>query len=142
MALTQRQAACFEKNTQFLNEVAAALLPIAAAMLKQSMVIKGTQAGDPVAVAFADKVGLIANQILAEQGINLQAPSLIPVTAQAASSTAMKYLVQQMLLRPTWTLTPDQWAADEAGAFAAIQTHMAALLTELTAIPTIPTPEE
>lgn len=139
MALTQRQAACFEKNTQFLNEVAAALLPIAATMLKQSMLIRGTQTGNPVAMAFAEKVGLIANQILSEQGINLASPSLIP-TAQAAagSSTAMKYLVQQMLLRPDWTLTPDEWAADEAGAFAAIQTHMAALLTELTAIPTIP----
>lgn len=139
MALTQRQAACFEKNTQFLNEVAAALLPIAATMLKQSMLIRGTQTGNPVAMAFAEKVGLIANQILSEQGINLASPSLIP-TAQAAagSSTAMKYLVQQMLLRPDWTLTPDEWAADEAGAFAAIQTHMAALLTDLTAIPTIP----
>ena len=27
MALTQRQMACFESNRQFLNEVAAALLP-------------------------------------------------------------------------------------------------------------------
>lgn len=136
MSLTQRQAACFEKNTQFLNEVAAALLPIAATMLKQSMLIRGTQGDNPVAVAFAEKVGLIANQILSEQGINLSSPSLIPtVSAATSSSTAMKYLVQQMLLRPSWTLTPDEWAADEAGAFAAIQQHMAALLAELTAIP-------
>ena len=138
MALTQRQMACFERNPQFLNEVAAALLPIAATMLKQSMAVRAQAGGDAMALAMADKVGLIANQILAEQGINLSAPSLIPNAAATSGSTAMKYLVQQMLMSPGWTLTPDAWAADEATAFATIQAAMGSLLAALTAIPTIP----
>lgn len=134
MALTQRQMACFEKNSQFLNEVAAALLPIAAEMKKQALVITSNPQSSETEQTFAATWGRIADQILAEQGVNLAALGV--GSAQATGgSVGMKYLIQQMLMSPAWTLTPDQWATNEATARTTIQAAMAALLAELTAIP-------
>ncbi len=135
MALTQREIACFENNKQFLNEVAAALLPIAAAMLKGAMVVLSNPASTEVEQAFAAIHKQLAGQILKEQGINIDALGLGGAAAATGGSMGMKYLVQQLLLLPDWALSPDEWAADEATARAAIQVGMAALLTELTAIP-------
>ena len=138
MALTQRQIACFEKNTQFLNEVAAALLPLASDMIRQAMVVENNEAATAVERTFAAIRKQIANQILTEQGINIQGGSMAyptPGGVATSGSTAMKYLVQQMLLLPDWTLTPDQWAADEVLARATITTAMASLVQGLTAIP-------
>lgn len=137
MALTQRQIACFEKNTQFLNEVASALLPLASDMIRQAMVVENDENATPVERTFAGIRKQIANQILGEQGINIQGQVPLVLGGQQATggSTAMKYLVQQMLLLPTWTLTPDQWAADEALARTTITTAMTALIQGLTAIP-------
>ena len=135
MALTQRQMACFENNSQFRNEVAAALLPIAAEMKKQALVVRSTPESTEVQQAFAAIWERIADQILAEQGINATGAGGSFSAATAAGSTGMKYLVQQMLLADGWTLTPDQWAANETAARAAIQTAMATLLADLTAIP-------
>ena len=86
--------------------------------------------------AFAAARKRIAEQILNEQGITVQVQTN-PFTSAVATngSNAMKYLVQQMLLMPTWELTPDQWAEDEAAARATIQASMAALLESLTAVP-------
>lgn len=139
MSLTQRQINCFERNSQFLTEVAAALLVIAADMMKDSLVVLNTPESSEVERTFAGIRQRIANQILSEQGINVQAVSMTGVAlgggTATGGSTAMKYLVQQMLLQPTWTLTPDAWAADEMGARATIQFAMAALVEGLTAIP-------
>lgn len=139
MALTQRQIACFEKNTQFLNEVASALLPIASDMIRQALVVENNENATAVDRTFAAIRKQIANQILTEQGINIQGgasnygPPMVGVAT--SGSTAMKYLVQQMLLLPDWALTPDQWAADEAVARATITTAMVGLIQGLTAIP-------
>lgn len=141
MALSQRQMACFEKNSQFLNEVAAALLPIAANMMAAALVVINTPTSSEVEKTFAGIRQRLADQILREQGINAQGavtagmPAFGATTTATGGSTAMRYLVQQMLLMPTWTLTPDEWADDEAAARTAIQTSMAALIEALTAIP-------
>lgn len=137
MALQQRQMACFEKNTQFLNEVASVLLPIAAGMKASSLVVLNTPDSSEVQKTFAAIRGQIADQILSEQGINLAQSSPFGMPGQTATggSTAMRYLIQQMLLMETWTMTPDEWAADEAVARATIQASMTALLSALTAIP-------
>ena len=138
MALTQRQMNCFERNSQFLNEVAAALLPIAADLKRAAIVALNNPDATQVDRAFAETQTRIAEQILAEQGITLHASSVptLPNTGSAAGgSTAMKYLVQQMLMAAGWTLTPDEWAGDEPAARATIQGAMAALITALTAQP-------
>jgi len=135
MALIQRQMACFENNPQFQNEVAAALLPIAAAMKRGAMVVLATPESTEVEQTFAGIRGRIADQILAEQGVNVAALTGAGYGTATTGSIGMKYVVRQMLMQPEWTLTPDQWAADEMGARAAIQTAMAALLADLTAIP-------
>lgn len=137
MALSKRQMACFEGNRVFLDEVAAALLPIAAAMLKASIVTLNTADASAVDKAFAGAREGIARQILNEQGITLQATNPYAINGPTATggSVAMKYLVQQMLLMPTWTITPDAWVADEAAARAAIVAIMTALLNAMTAIP-------
>ena len=133
MALTQRQMNCFERNSQFLTEVASALLPIAAQMMKTAMVVASDPASTEVQQTFAAIHKQLADQILKEQGINVQ--GLGSSVTATSGSTAMKYLVQQMLMSPGWTMTPDEWAEDEMTARAAIQAGMAALLLELTAIP-------
>ena len=136
MALTQRQMACFESNRQFLNEVAAALLPIAAGMMADSLVTLSDPAGTEVQQTFAAIHKGVADQILKEQGINVQALGVGAATGTATGgSLGMKYLVQQLLMADGWEMTPDEWAADEAAARAAITAGMAALLTSLTAIP-------
>lgn len=137
MALSKRQMACFEGNRVFLDEVAAALLPIAAAMLRAAIVVQNTADASAVDKAFATAREGIARQILNEQGITLQAANPYAITGQTATggSVAMKYLVQQMLLMPTWEITPDEWVADEATARATIAASMAALLNAMTAIP-------
>lgn len=134
MALTQRQMACFDGNRQFLNEVAAALLPIAAQMMAESLVVLANPISTEVQQTFAAIRQRLSDQILREQGINAQGAGGQAASA-AGGSTAMKYLIQQMLLMPTWTLTPDQWASNEAAARETIQGSLAALLTALTAIP-------
>lgn len=138
MALTQRQMSCFERNSQFQNEVAAALLQIAAGMKAQALVDK-TSAEETLRT-FAAIRERVADQILAEQGISLQPTGgILPAVGQATTgSQAMKYLIQQMLLMPTWTLTPDAWADNEMVARATIQGNLAALLQNLTAIPVAP----
>lgn len=136
MALLQRQMSCFENNKQFLREVAAILLQIAAAMYKTAMVTENSTDSTAVERAFASTRKRIAEQILNEQGITVQVQTNpFAQSASAGSSNAMGYLIQQMLLMPTWTLTPDQWAADEPAARTAIQASMAALLESLTAVP-------
>ena len=138
MALSKRQMACFEGNRVFLDEVAAALLPIAAAMLRAAIVTQNTVEASAVDKAFATAREGIARQILNEQGITLQTvnPYAIGSGREATGgSVAMKYLVQQMLLMPTWTITPDEWVTDEAAARAAIAASMTALLDAMTAIP-------
>lgn len=135
MALTQREMACFENNKQFLTEVAAALLPIAAGMMAASLVVLANPASTEVEQTFAGIRQRLADQILREQGINAQGIAVAQPAVATGGSTAMKYLVQQLLLSAGWTMTPDEWAADEATARAAIQAGMAALLMELTAIP-------
>jgi hypothetical protein len=90
--------------------------------------------------AFAVARESIARQILNEQGITLQAsnPYAIGSGREATgNSVAMKYLVQQMLLMPTWTITPDAWVADEAAARVAIAVSMTALLNAMTAVPEV-----
>ena len=77
-----------------------------------------------------DRLVIIGHQV---GGINVQ--GLGSSVTATSGSTAMKYLVQQMLMSPGWTMTPDEWAEDEMTARAAIQAGMAALLLELTAIP-------
>lgn len=136
MALTQRQIACFESNRQFLNEVAAALLPIAAQMMAESLVVLANAASTEVEQTFAAIRQRLADQVLREQGINAQGAGGQAASA-AGGSTAMKYLIQQMLLMPTWTLTPNEWAANEVAARETIQASMAALLTALTATPAL-----
>ncbi len=140
MTLSKRQMACFEGNRVFLDEVAAALLPIAAAMLKGSIVTTNTPEASAVNKAFAVARDSIARQILNEQGITLQTGNPYAIGSGATAtggSVAMKYLVQQMLLMPTWTITPDQWVADEVAARAAITASMTALLDAMTAIPEV-----
>lgn len=138
MALTRRQIACFERNTQFLDEVAAALLPIAAALTKEALVTENTTDVTEIALKVAAIKRRIADQIFKEQGINVQGdnvlPSALPANATSGSQ-AMKYLVQQMLLSPLWDMTPDEWAADELAARAMITTTMQTMLTALTAVP-------
>lgn len=134
MSLTQRQMNCFERNSQFLTEVAAALLPIAAQMKKGAMVVRSNPQATEVEQSFALAHEALADQILREQGITIGANANSSVTA-TSGSTAMKYLVQQMLMSSAWDMTPDEWAADEMTARAAIQAGMAALLQGLTAIP-------
>lgn len=134
MALTQRQMACFESNKQFQAEVAAALLPIAAAMMRGALVVLSTPESTEVQQTFAAIHKNIANQILQEQGVNVQALGTAGATA-TGGSTGMKYLVQQLLTSAAWTLTPDQWAANEEAARTAIAAGLAALLAQLTAIP-------
>jgi len=130
--------ACYERNPQFLDEVAAALLPIAADMTKEALVVENTPGAPELDLKIATIKKKIADQILREQGINVQSdillPSALPTATATGGSTAMKYLVQQMLL--DWTMTPDQWAADEMAARVAISTAMRTLLTALTAVPT------
>src|SRR6476619_5211581 len=135
MALTRRQMACYERNPQFLDEVAAALLPIAAEMTKEVLVVENTLGAPELDLKIAAIKKRIADQILREQGINVQSEALLPSAVPTATggSTAMKYLVQQMLL--DWTMTPEQWAADEMAARAAISTAMRTLLQSLTAVP-------
>lgn len=135
MALTQRQMACFENNSQFRNEVAAALLPIAAGMMADSLVTLSDPAGTEVQQTFAGIRQRVADQILREQGINAQGGGM---AANAGDSTAMKYLVRSMLMSPDWTLTPDQWAANETTARQTIQTALGLYLATLTAIPGAP----
>ena len=136
--LTQRQMACFENNKQFLNEVAAALLKIAASMTADALVVKNTPASTDVEKVFAEKREQIAAQILAEQGISFQTTALPSATPSAAGgSKAMSYLVRQMLMMSTWTLTPDAWAADEPAAATEITTRMSELIQTLTAIPQV-----
>ena len=135
MALTQRQMACFENNPQFQNEVAAALLPIAAEMKKAAMVTLSDPASSEVQQTFAGIRGRVADQILAEQGVNVAVLTGGSYTTATGGSIGMKYVVRQMLMQPDWTLTPDAWAADEMAARAEIQAAMGALLTQLTAIP-------
>lgn len=137
MALLQRQMACFENNKQFLGEVAAILLPIAATMYRGAMMVENNPDSQGVERAFAAARKRIAEQILSEQGITVtvQTNPFLQTASATGGSNAMKYLVQQMLLMPTWTLTPDEWADDEAAARATIQASMAALLESLTAIP-------
>jgi hypothetical protein len=137
MALSKRQMACFEGNRVFLDEVAAALLPIAAAMLRAAIVVQNTPDASAVDKAFAAAREGIARQILNEQGITLQAanPYALGNREATGGSVAMKYLVQQMLLMPTWEITPDEWVADEATARATITASMTALLNAMTAIP-------
>jgi hypothetical protein len=134
MALTQRQMACFESNKQFQAEVAAALLPIAAAMMRGALVVLSTPESTEVQQTFAAIHKNIANQILQEQGVNVQALGTAGATA-TGGSTGMKYLVQQLLTSAAWTMTPDEWAANEATARVTIQTFLAGLLTTLTAAP-------
>lgn len=137
MALTQRQIACFESNRQFLNEVAAALLPIAAQMMAESLVVLANAASTEVEQTFAAIRQRMADQVLREQGINVQGAPASAAAQATGGSTAMKNLVQQMLLMPTWTLTPNEWAANEVAARETIQASMAALLTALTATPAL-----
>lgn len=138
MSLTRRQMSCFERNAQFLDEVAAALLAIASQMKRQSMVVLNTEA-NTVEKVFAETTGRIADQILSEQGISLAAapslPGIVTTATAVPGSTAMRYLVQQLLMSPTWTLTPNEWAEDEAAARATIHIGMATLLQSLTEIP-------
>jgi hypothetical protein len=144
MALTQRQINCFEKNSQFVNEVAAALLVIAANTMAQALVVLNTPEASEVERTFAAIRQRIADQILREQGINVQGATMgmgmpaLPGQTATGGSTAMRYLIQQMLLQSTWTMTPDQWAADEMLARATITASMATLMQNLTAIPTQP----
>lgn len=135
MALTRRQMACFEKNSQFLDEVAAAFLVAASLMKREAMVVQNT--GDSTAVqrAFADVKGRVADQILGAQGINLQAATGLPAMTSTNGAQAMTYLVQQLLMSPDWTLTADEWADDELAARAVIQAGVSALMASLTAIP-------
>ena len=137
MALTRRQMACFERNPQFLDEVAAALLPIAAEMTKEALVVENTLGSGELDLKIAAIKKRIADQILREQGINVQSEGLMPSALPTATggSTAMRYLVQQMLL--DWTMTPDEWAADEMAARTSISTTMRALLQALTAVPVL-----
>ena len=139
MALSKRQMACFEGNSMFQAEVAAALLPIAATMLKSALVVLNTPEASAVDKAFAAARESIARQILSEQGITLSAANPYAIGGGGPTATggsvAMKYLVQQMLLMPTWTITPDEWVADEEAARAAITANMTALLGAMTAIP-------
>ena len=139
MGLTRREMACFERNPQFLDEVAAALMKKAALMKRQAVVVLANPESTAVEREFATQRARIAEQILAEQGINLQTPTGFPsgITATASGSTGMRYLVQQLLMSDGWTTTPDTWAANEMQARAAIETGMAALLDSLTEIPTI-----
>lgn len=134
MALTQRQMACFERNAQFLNEVAAALMPIATELKKQALVIRSNPASTETEQTFAAIWEQLADKILAEQGFTTQA-GVSAATTATGGSVGMKYLVQQLLMSSGWTLTPDQWAADEPAARATIQAGMAALITSLTAMP-------
>jgi hypothetical protein len=127
--------ACFEGNRQFLNEVAAALLPIASQMKRAAMVVRSTPGASEVQQSFALAHERLADQILGEQGIYLHGVSTGAATTATGGSTGMKYFVQQLLMSPDWTLTPDAWAADETAARATIQAGMTALLTALTAIP-------
>lgn len=137
MGLTRREMACFERNPQFLDEAAAALLTKASTMKREAVVVLANPESTAVERAFAEARARIAEQILSEQGINLQPAAGLPgiVTTTASGSTAMKYLVQALLMSEQWTMTPDEWAADEMAARAAIGTGMAALLDNLTAIP-------
>jgi len=127
--------ACFEKNSQFLDEVAAAFLVAASLMKREAMVVQNT--GDSTAVqrAFADVKGRVADQILGAQGINLQAATGLPAMTSTNGAQAMTYLVQQLLMSPDWTLTADEWADDELAARAVIQAGVSALMASLTAIP-------
>ena len=140
MALTLRQIECFKNNGQFLTEVAAALLALAAEMLAASLVVENDQAATPVERVFAGIRGRIAQQVLAEQGVtNIVQSSGLPSASASANATsgsvAMKYLVQQMLMSAAWTMTPDEWAENELTARATIATVMRGLLDALTAIP-------
>jgi hypothetical protein len=136
MPLTQREIACFENNRQFQNEMAAALLYIASQMAKDALVVLANPASSEVQQTFAAIRRQIAGQILKEQGINVESLGLSSSSGQAVGgSTAMKYLMQQMLMSPEWTMTPDEWAANEATARVTIQTFLAGLLTTLTAAP-------
>ena len=134
MALTRRQMACFERNPQFLDEVAAAFLVGASAMKRASMVTLSTSESTPVERAFAEIKGRVADQILQAQGINLQAATGLPAMTTNGAQ-AMSYLVQQLLMSPDWTLTADEWADDELAARAVIQAGVSALMASLTAIP-------
>ena len=133
MALTQREMACFENNSQFRNEVAAALLPIAAGMMAESLVTLSNPESSATEQTFAGIRQRIADQILREQGINAQAAGV--TVANAGDSMGMKYLIRGLLMSPDWTLTPNEWAANEATARATIQAGLGAYLTTLTAIP-------
>lgn len=136
--LTQRQISCFENNKQFGYEVAAVLLKLAATMTTQSLVVANTATSTAVERVFAEKRAAIASQILSEQGITFQTAGLPSVAPNAVGgSKAMAYLVRQMLMMPSWDMTPDEWATSETTAVAEIATRMAELLTELTAIPEV-----
>ncbi len=137
MALTQRQMACFEKNPQFLREVAAALLKIAAGMKAEAIVTRYSESSTAVEKEIAAIKESVAGQILAEQGINLSGSNMNFPGVQAASGTSvgMSYLVQHMLGSSNWTLTPDAWANDEPAARTAIFTGMVATLTDLMTVP-------
>jgi hypothetical protein len=100
------------------------------------MVVLANPASSEVQQTFAAIRRQIAGQILKEQGINVESLGLSSSSGQAVGgSTAMRYLMQQMLMSPQWTMTPDEWAANEATARVTIQTFLAGLLTTLTAAP-------
>ena len=101
MALTRRQMACFEKNPQFLDEVAAAFLVAASTMKRASMVTLSTSESTPVERAFAEIKGRVADQILQAQGINLQATTGLPSGSPCFCQRNSDRLQRRHLRSPT-----------------------------------------
>ena len=118
--------------------MAAALLPIAAEMTKEALVVENTPGSGELDLKIAAIKKRIADQILRGQGINVQSEGLMPSALPTATggNTAKRDTWYNRCCS-IWSMTPDEWAADEMAARTSISTTMRALLQALTAVPVL-----
>lgn len=139
--LNQRARACFENNKAFEEEVGAALLPIGVSIMKGAIAVLSNDGASSIEKEYAQRAYGVASQILAEQsiaigGIGVASHSPMATAAVGSKSQAIQSLIRQLLRLPSWTMTPDEWIADEAKAAEVIGVNLGLLLSEMLAQPT------
>lgn len=138
--LSQRARACFENNKLFEEEVGAALLPIGVEIMKGAVAVLANPEATALDKEYAQRAQGVANQILAEQSIAIGAGSVashspMATMAVGSRSQAIQSLIRQLLRMPTWTMTADQWVADEEAAAKHISDNLTLLLSGMLAQP-------
>lgn len=137
--LSQRARACFENNKAFEEEVGAALLPIGVGIMKQAMGVLSGEGTSALEKEYAQRAYGVGSQILSEQSIaiggSVSYSGPAGVVPSGQRSLALQSIIRQLLRMPSWTMTPDQWIADEEKAAQVISLNLGLLLSEMLAQP-------